>query len=331
MRIIFLGTPDFSVPVLERLLDSKHTIVAVITQPDKKRNRGEVTFSPVKECALRHNLQVLQYDKIRLQGVEDIKALNPDIMVTVAYGQIISQQILDIPRFGVVNVHASLLPKYRGSSPIQQAIAHGEKYTGITIMQTALGVDCGDIILQKQVEILQGETAGELFDRLSLLGGDELLQALEMIENGSATFTRQDESLATHFPMLQKDDGRIDWTRSAEQIVWHIAAMDPWPSAFSYLDGKLLKVWKARACETTDLQDGANLQKKHCECETIDLQDESASLRKVGEIFVQHNRCFVRAGKGIVELFEVQAEGKKRMSVQAFLLGNKITKETILS
>ena len=201
MRIVFLGTPDFSVSCLDALINSKHEVVAVVTQPDKARNRMVVSFSPVKEEALKHNIQVLQYDKIRVQGVEDLKALNPDIMVTCAYGQIISQEILDIPKYGVINVHASLLPKYRGSAPIQWAILNGEKETGITIMQTALGVDSGDIILQEKIAIKENETAGELFDDLAKIAPSVLMKAIDLIESGEATFTKQNEEEATHFPM----------------------------------------------------------------------------------------------------------------------------------
>lgn len=296
MRIVFLGTPDFSVPTLNALVNSKHEILAVVTQPDKKRDRNVVSFSPVKEEALKHGLKVLQYEKIKVEGVEDLKALNPDVMVTCAYGQIISQEILDIPKYGVINVHASLLPKYRGSSPIQWAIINGEKQTGVTIMKTALGVDSGDIVLQETVDIEENETAGELFDKLSKIGPIALLKALDEIEMGTAKFLPQDESKATHVAMLRKEDGHIDWSKGAVAIKNQVYGMNPWPSAFSYINNKIFKIW---ACSAFDKK--------------VDKQ--------CGEVFVEDKKVFVACGRGVVELKEVQIEGKKRTTAQSFLLG----------
>ena len=291
MRIIFLGTPDFSVSCLDALINSKHEVVAVVTQPDKARNRMVVSFSPVKEEALKHNIKVLQYDKIRVEGVDDLKALQPDLMVTCAYGQIISQEILDIPKYGVINVHASLLPKYRGSAPIQWAILNGEKETGITIMQTALGVDSGDIILQEKIAIKENETAGELFDDLAKMAPSVLMKAIDLIESGKATFTKQDESKATHFPMLKKEDGHINWTENGQSIINKIYGLNPWPSAFSTLDGKIFKIYKAHF--------------------------EEGAPAEVGVI----KDCKVACKDGYIVLEEVQIEGKKRMGVSEFLRG----------
>ena len=291
MRIIFLGTPDFSVSCLDALINSKHEVVAVVTQPDKARNRMVVSFSPVKEEALKHNIKVLQYDKIRVEGVDDLKALQPDLMVTCAYGQIISQEILDIPKYGVINVHASLLPKYRGSAPIQWAILNGEKETGITIMQTALGVDSGDIILQEKIAIKENETAGELFDDLAKIAPSVLMKAIDLIESGKATFTKQDESKATHFPMLKKEDGHINWTENGQSIINKIYGLNPWPSAYSTLDGKIFKIYKAHFEEGTPTEVGV-------------IKD-----------------CKVACKDGYIVLEEVQIEGKKRMGVSEFLRG----------
>ena len=299
MRIVFLGTPDFAVPTLKALVESKHEVLAVVTQPDKKRDRNVISFSPVKEEALKHNLEVLQYEKIKIEGIEDLKRLNPDVMVTCAYGQIISQEILDIPKFGVINVHASLLPKYRGSSPIQWAIINGESQTGITIMKTALGVDSGDIILQKKIDIKENETAGELFDRLSQIGPEALLEALDLIEQGKAVFTPQDESKATHVSMLKKEDGHIDWSKKAKEIKNQVYGMNPWPSAFSYFNKKLFKIWT-------------------CDIELIQLDYPN------GYMFIKDKKVFVKCSDGAIELKEVQIEGKKRMTSQAFILGNEI-------
>ena len=294
MRIVFLGTPDFSVSCLDALINSKHEVLAVVTQPDKARNRMVVSFSPVKEEAIKHNIKVLQYDKIRLQGVEDLKALNPDLMVTCAYGQIISQEILDIPKYGVINVHASLLPKYRGSAPIQWAILNGEKETGITIMQTALGVDSGDIILQEKIAIKENETAGELFDDLAKIAPSVLMKAIDLIESGKATFTKQIESEATHFPMLKKEDGHIDWTQDGKTIINKIYGLNPWPSAYSILDGKIFKIYKAKFEEGNSLDFGT-------------IKDNKVACKG-----------------GYIQLQEVQIEGKKRMDIEEFTRGFKL-------
>lgn len=295
MRIVFLGTPDFSVNCLDALIKSKHDVVAVVTQPDKARNRMVVSYSPVKQRALDSNIPVLQYDKIRVEGVDDLKKLNPDLMVTCAYGQIISQEILDIPRYGVINVHASLLPKYRGSAPIQWAIINGEKETGITIMQTALGVDSGDIILQKKVAIKDGETAGELFDDLANIAPDVLMEAIDQIENGTAKYIPQNESESTHFPMLQKEDGHIDWSEDGRAIINKILGFNPWPSAYGIIDSKIFKIFKAKFFEfshnnTYGLVDG---DKVYC-------------------------------GGGYIQLEDVQIEGKKRMKFDEFSRGYSI-------
>ncbi len=294
MRIVFLGTPDFSVSCLDALINSKHEVLAVVTQPDKARNRMVVSFSPVKEEAIKHNIKVLQYDKIRLQGVEDLKALNPDLMVTCAYGQIISQEILDIPKYGVINVHASLLPKYRGSAPIQWAILNGEKETGITIMQTALGVDSGDIILQEKIAIKENETAGELFDDLAKIAPSVLMKAIDLIESGKATFTKQNEEEATHFPMLKKEDGHIDWTQDGKTIINKIYGLNPWPSAYSILDGKIFKIYKAKFEEGNSLDFGT-------------IKDNKVACKG-----------------GYIQLQEVQIEGKKRMDIEEFTRGFKL-------
>ena len=294
MRIVFLGTPDFSVSCLDALINSKHEVVAVVTQPDKARNRMVVSFSPVKEEALKHNIQVLQYDKIRVQGVEDLKALNPDIMVTCAYGQIISQEILDIPKYGVINVHASLLPKYRGSAPIQWAILNGEKETGITIMQTALGVDSGDIILQEKIAIKENETAGELFDDLAKIAPSVLMKAIDLIESGKATFTKQNEEEATHFPMLKKEDGHISWDLDGSTIINKIYGLNPWPSAYSILDGKIFKIYKAKYEEGNSSDFGT-------------IKDNKVACKG-----------------GYIQLQEVQIEGKKKMDIEEFTRGFKL-------
>lgn len=299
MRILFLGTPDFAVAALERIVGTDNEVVGVVTQPDRKRNRGEVSFCPVKQFAVEKGIKVYQYESIRKEGVEDIKAINPDIMITCAFGQIISQEILDIPKYGVINIHASLLPKYRGSSPIQWCLVNGESKTGVTIMRTALAVDSGDILLQKEIDILPEENAGELFDRLAILGGQAIVEALEIIADGRAVYTPQQESQATHYPMISKEDGKIDWSKSAREVFNKMRGFTPWPSAFTTLDGKLFKILK---CVVSDkIFDG-----------------------KEGEVVIEERKAYVVCGNGTVELKEVQLEGKKAMHVSDFLLSGKL-------
>ncbi len=301
MKIVFLGTPDFAVESLQAVYDAGHEILAVVTQPDKERNRREVTFSPVKQRALDLGLKVLQFSKIREEGEEILRELAPDVMVTCAYGQIISQSILDIPKYGVINVHASLLPLFRGSSPIQWAILTGQKRTGVSIMRTALQVDSGDVLLQKSVDIGEDETAGELFDRLANLGAEALVEGLGLIESGRAVFTPQDHSKATHYPMLSKEDGHIDWNSNAQDILCKIRGMNPWPSAYCYLDGKIFKIWRANVA-----------------------QDELG----IGEIQIQGKSMKVGCGDGAIEVLEVQLEGKRRMDTASFVAGVKIQNGT---
>lgn len=305
MRILFLGTPDFAVAALERIVGTDNEVVGVVTQPDRKRNRGEVSFCPVKQFAVEKGIKVYQYESIRKEGVEDIKAINPDIMITCAFGQIISQEILDIPKYGVINIHASLLPKYRGSSPIQWCLVNGESKTGVTIMRTALAVDSGDILLQKEIDILPEENAEELFDRLAVLGGQAIVEALEIIADGRAVYTPQQESQATHYPMISKEDGKIDWSRSAREVFNKMRGFTPWPSAFTTLDGKLFKILK---CVVSDkIFDG-----------------------KEGQVFVEERKAYVVCGNGTVELKEVQLEGKKAMPVSDFLLSGKLKTGVVL-
>ena len=213
-----MGTPDFAVPALEALATTQHEIVGVVTQPDRMRNRNKVTFSPVKECALKLGIPVYQYERISREGVEDIKTLDVDLMVTCAFGQILSREILALPPKGIINVHASLLPKYRGSSPIQWAILNGESKTGVSIMRTAYEVDSGDVLLQLETDILPEETAGELFDRLSTLGAKALLEGIALIESGKDVYTPQDHSKMSYYPMLSKTDGKIDFSKSYREV-----------------------------------------------------------------------------------------------------------------
>lgn len=298
MKLIFLGTPDFAVPVLRAINNSKHEILAVVTQPDRPVGRKAIiTPCAVKSEALNLGLKVLSYEKIRLEGVEDLRALNPDIMVTCAFGQILSQEILDIAKHGVINVHASLLPKYRGSAPIQYSVINGDSETGVTIMQTGLEVDSGDILLQSSLNIGEDETAGELFDRLSILGADLIVCALDKIERGEITPIKQDHSKATHVKMLRKEDGVIDFSKPAIEIKNLIRGLNPWPIAFTRYEDKTLKIFKAKVV------DGSGV---------------------AGEVLSSDKTIIIATGDKALEIEELQLEGSKRMSAKEFLLGRKI-------
>ncbi len=314
MRVIFMGTPDFAVPALKALIGSRHEVVLVISQPDRSKGRSaKPVATPVKECALGAGIPVFQPEKVRHpEALERIRDLEPDIIVVAAYGQILPQALLDIPRFGCVNIHGSLLPRYRGAAPIQWAVINGEKVSGITIMKMEAGLDTGDILVQREVPLDEKETAGTLFDKLSELGGEVLLDALEGIEKGEITPVKQDDALATWSPMLKREDGRIDWNEDASAIECRIRGMDPWPSAYTFIEGKMLKIWSA------DVVCGSDGGEK--------------GTGTVPGTVVSAGRDFflVAAGKGTLAVREVQLEGKKRMSVQAFLLGFRLREGTIL-
>lgn len=301
MRLVFLGTPDFAVKSLEAIINSKHEILAVVTQPDKPVGRKAIlTPSAVKACALQNGLNVLQYNKISKEGVEDLKALNPDIMVTCAFGQILSQEVIDIPKLGIINVHASLLPKYRGAAPIQYSILNGDKQTGVTIMQTEAGIDTGDILAVEKTDIGENETAGELFDRLSVMGAKLIVETLDKLKKGEIIPTKQDESKATVVKMIKKEDAEIDWTKDSLTIKHLVLGMNPWPVAFTTLFGKKLKIYK---------------------CESL-----SGDFGKTGTVVkVDKNSIIVACGSGAIDIQELQLEGGKKMSTHDFLLGRKIS------
>ena len=299
MKIIFLGTPDFAVLPLKAICAIKGAeVVAVICNKDKPVGRKQIlTAPPVKQAAEELGLPVFQYDKIRLEGVEDIKKIKPDLMITCAFGQILSQEILDIPKLGVINIHASLLPKYRGASPIHYAILNGEKYTGITIMKTDVGIDTGDILLQEKLEIGETETCGELFDRLSVLGAKCIVKAIDLIVKGEAVYSRQDEKNATFTKMIRKEQARIDWTLSAEKIVNMIRAFNPAPVAFTFLNSEPFKIYSATKCEREI---------------------------EAGKVVCDGDKLLVGAGDCSVSLLKVCKAGGKPMNVSEFLRGNNI-------
>lgn len=300
MRVVFLGTPDFSVPILSRLCSEGFDVVGVVTQPDKPQGRGcRIAPCAVKCCAQVQGLQVYSFDRIRNSGaVQILRDMQPDVMVTAAYGQILSQRVLDVPSLGCVNVHASLLPKYRGPAPIQWAIINGEQKTGVTTMLTDIGVDTGDILLQRELDIAPDETAGEMFDRLSLLGADVLVETLRQMERGNLIRTPQNHEEATHHPMLKKEDGRIDWTKSAEAIHNLVRGVNPWPGAYCWYGENIIKVLKARPCgEKSDLEPGG----------VVCCSDKKG--------------LFVSCGANVLQILELQIAGKKRMDACSALRG----------
>lgn len=309
MKIVFMGTPDFSAVVLEKL-NSVYPVSAVVTGLDKPSGRGyKMQFSPLKEKAIELGIPVLQYSKVSKEGLDEISALSPDVVVTAAFGQILSDAFLQIPKYGVLNVHASLLPKYRGSAPIQWAIIDGEKTTGITIMRTVKRVDAGDILLKKEIEIGERETAGELFDRLAILGGEAIVEGISLIENGKAEFVAQDESMATHCRMISKDDGLIDFHKTAKEIDCFVRGMTPWPSAYVHFDAdKILKVFEV---ESIDCDSDAN------------FGEVTSADKKSGLV--------VKCKDGAVRLKTIQLQGSKRMCDTDFLLGHKVEVGTLFN
>ena len=311
MRVIFMGTPAFAVETLNKIIKAGHEVIAVFTQPDKPKGRGKsVQFTPVKEVAIAHNIPVVQPIKIReTEQIELIKELKPEVIVVVAFGQIIPKAILDIPYYGCINVHASLLPKYRGAAPIQWAIIDGESETGITTMRMDTGLDTGDMILKEKVPISEKETNENLFEKLGVVGGDLLIQTLEQIQSGTAIYEKQGESPTPYAKMIQKDMGLIDWNKEASVIERQIRGMNPWPSAYTHLGNKTLKIWAADIIADT--------------VENSELQP--------GEILlVDKKNIVVKAKNGALALTEIQLEGKKRMSTEAFLLGYKVSVGEVL-
>lgn len=312
MRVIFMGTPDFSVGTLEAIIAAGHEVVAVVTQPDKPKGRGGVmAMSAVKEAALKHDLTILQPVKARdPEFVEELRSYQPDVMVVVAFGQILSAEILHMPKYGCINVHASLLPRYRGASPIQWAVIDGCEYSGVTTMQMDEGIDTGDILLEEKVKLDPKETGGSLFDRLSSVGANLLVKTLKAVENKDVTPVKQDESQATYVKMLKKSFGEIDFNKEAVVIERLIRGLNPWPSAFTHLHGKMLKIWDADVVMESELSD-----------------EELAEYKKVqpGTVFaIKKDDFYVKCSDSALKINEVQLEGKKRMMSDAFLRGNSV-------
>lgn len=300
LKTVFMGTPDFAVPCLQKLNDICD-VIAVITQPDKKRGRGQkITFSPVKKFAEAAGLTVLQPPKVKApEFVEELKKLQPDLIIVVAFGQILSQDILDIPIKGCVNVHASLLPAYRGAAPIHWSIIRGEKRTGVTTMYMDAGLDTGDMILKKSVDITDDMTTEELHDKLMMTGAELLVQTVRQIADGTVKRQKQDDSLSSYSPMLSDDTCHIDWHKSAHDIHNLVRGLNSWPVAFSVLNGQKFKIYRTAV---------SNADKKIAP----------------GEISLTKSKMFVGTGDGTLEILELQPPSKKRMSAAAYINGHKL-------
>ena len=311
MKVVFMGTPDFAVGTLEAIVGAGHEVAAVVTQPDKPKGRGGVmAMSPVKECALSHGLTVLQPLKARNpEFIEEIKAINPDVIVVVAFGQIIPSEIIHMPKYGCINVHASLLPKYRGASPIQWTVLDGCEYSGVTTMLMDEGIDTGDILETVTVKLDERETGGSLFDRLSLVGAKLLVETLDKAEAGQLHPVKQDDSQSSYVRMIDKSFGLMDFTQPVEVLERRVRALNPWPSAFTHMDEKLLKIWDATV-----------------------IQDNNVKAGDYGKVKTDGKTCFmVACDGGYLSVNELQLEGKKRMKVEDFLRGYSVKEGTVLS
>ena len=303
MKIAFLGTPDFAPPSLKMLYERGDDIV-VFTQPDKPVGRKAImTAPPVKKLALEYGLDVFQFDKIRSEeGLAALKDADPELMVTAAFGQILSKENLSVPRYGCINVHGSLLPKYRGAAPIQWAVINGEEKTGVTTMLTDIGLDTGDILLERETEIGKDETAGELFDRLAEMGAELLKETIEKLERNELEPKKQNDAEATKCSMIKKEHGHIDFSKSEKAIHDLVRGMNPWPCAYAMLEGKAVKIWRTRRIPT------------------------KKTGSKAGSILCadKQNGLIVKCGDGDIEILELQFPGSKRMSAQAAMLGHEL-------
>ena len=320
MRVIFMGTPDFAKESLEAIYNAKHEILAVVTNQDKPKGRGmKMIPSPVKEFALEKKLKIFQPEKVKnnTEFINEIKEMNPDVICVVAYGKILPKEILEIPKLGCINVHASLLPKYRGAAPIQWAILNGDKITGITTMYMDEGMDTGDMILKKEVEIDENETTGELWDRLSKIGGNLLVETLKQIQSGIAPRKKQDNDF-TIAPMLNKEMAKIDWNRkNATEIKNLVRGLNPIMGAYSYLNGKKLKFWKVDIVNLSDL--------------TINRDVKEISEMKNGTVLISNEKdgLYIKSEDGVIKVLEIQGENAKKMNINDYLRGNKIIEYSV--
>lgn len=308
MKIVFMGTPDFAVGALEALIGAGHEITAVVTQPDKAKGRSsQLQASPVKECALKHGIPVFQPKKIKTpEALEQLAQYPAEIFIVAAFGQILSQEILDMPKFGCLNIHASLLPKYRGASPIQHVIIGGEEKTGVTIMQMDAGLDTGDMLYKEEVAIERTDTFETLHDKLMEAGGHAIVEALALLEEGKLKPEKQKDELSCYAPLIKKEMGEIDFAGDAYTVELLVRGMNPWPSAYTFYRGKQLKIWEAVA-ETGQ-----------------DVSSQSADVTPGTICRTAKEYVSIQCGTGILNVYSLQLEGKKRMSVHDFLLGVKM-------
>lgn len=316
MRIIFMGTPEFAVPSLKALVDNHYDVICAVTQKDRPRDRGQaLKASPVKEYALSQNISVLQPEKISKEPeiIEGLLSMSPDLFITCAFGQMLPKSVLDIPKFGTVNVHGSLLPRYRGAAPIQWAIIKGETKTGITTMFTNIGMDTGDILLKsEEIEISDNMTAGELHDRMSLIGADTLLETIKRLENGSLKRIPQDERVASIAPKLTKETGLINWAESSQNIHNLIRGTTPWPGAYTFLSERKMRIWRSGMV--------GNLN-NYCR----------GDMDKEGTIIdLNHDGMYVRTGDGIINIIVIQVESTKRMTSWEYAYGHYLKTGMIL-
>lgn len=303
-----MGTPEFAVPVLESLINSRHEVVAVVTQPDRPKGRGKnMQFSPVKECALAHNIPVMQPVNVSVpEVIDELRAYEPELIVVVAFGQFVTKKIREMPKYGCINVHASLLPKYRGAGPIQWAVINGEKESGVTTMYMCREIDKGDMLLKDTVTLDPKETGDSLHDKLSMMGGPLLLKTIDQLENGSAVRIPQCEEESTYAPKLEKTMGNIDWTMDADRIERLVRGLNSWPGTFTKIHGKTVKIWD-------------------CDVVRQETLTENQAAAKPGTVIVsEKDQLIVKAGNGALSLRMLQPEGKKNMTVDAYLRGYPI-------
>ena len=303
-----MGTPEFAVPVLESLINSRHEVVAVVTQPDRPKGRGKnMQFSPVKECALAHNIPVMQPVNVSVpEVIDELRAYEPELIVVVAFGQFVTKKIREMPKYGCINVHASLLPKYRGAGPIQWAVINGEKESGVTTMYMCREIDKGDMLLKDTVTLDPKETGDSLHDKLSMMGGPLLLKTIDQLENGSAVRIPQCEEESTYAPKLEKTIGNIDWTMDADRIERLVRGLNSWPGTFTKIHGKTVKIWD-------------------CDVVRQETLTENQAAAKPGTVIVsEKDQLIVKAGNGALSLRMLQPEGKKNMTVDAYLRGYPI-------
>ena len=311
MKIVFMGTPDFAEESLKKIYEAGHNILAVVTNQDKPKGRGmKLTYSPVKEFAMEKNLRIEQPQKVRNneEFINEIKSLNPDVICVVAYGKILPKEILEIPKYGCINVHASLLPKYRGAAPIQWSVLNGDKTTGVTTMYMDVGMDTGDMILKKEAQIGESETTGELWDRLKVIGADLLVETLKKLEDGTAPRIKQGDDY-TLAPMLTKDMAKIDWNKkTAIEIKNLVRGLNPIMGAYTMLNGKKIKFWKVDLAKENEIT-----------IENLDFLGNGVVL-----IANSKDGLYIKAKQGIIKVLEIQGENSKRMSINDYLRGNKI-------